>query len=548
MSAVLAEAPPELEWRRLNGRMLLVHPVIEVGKALPAIIGAVLAGHSSGDGAGSRWGLGIALVVVVFAELRWFTTRYRISADQVQLRHGLLRRKMIATSMDRVRTVDVTSHLLHRVLGLSRVVIGTGTSDRKGRDRLVLDGLTAAAATALRADLLHRGGPSVFAGGPSEAPASSIAGDETELAHIDPHWLRYAPFTLTGAVTGLAVLGLLWRVINEGRVNLRTIKPYRVVAHRFEQWPLAWDIALVVLAVVVFIALASTAGYVLAFWHFRLTRHSGGTLHVSRGLVTSRATSIERRRLRGVEVSEPLLLRLVGGARCLAIATGLRVGRGGERGGEILLPPAPRAVAVRVAAEVIGTPAPFEATLPAHPIAARRRRVLRAGSGAAAIVLATAAVVWLADWPWWLMYLTLPGVVAAAPLGMDRYRSLGHGLVAGFVVTSFGSIVRRRCAVEADGVIGWNVRTSFFQRRQGLTTLVATTAAGRQRYTIGDLAEAEAIGFADTALPGLLDEFMAPVSGLVDAGPQPGEVPLAATKEKREHGFVAEEEVGRSTT
>src|SRR6185437_7105691 len=97
------------------------------------------------------------------------------------------------------------------------------------------------------------------------------------------------------------------------------------------------------------VALASTVGYVLSFWNFRLTANSGGTLHVSRGLLTARATSIERRRLRGAELSEPMLLRSVGGARALVIATGLRVGRGAERGGEILLPPAPREQAVRVA-------------------------------------------------------------------------------------------------------------------------------------------------------------------------------------------------------
>jgi putative membrane protein len=509
VTAVLA--PPDLGWRRLNRRMLLVHPVIEVGKALPAIVGAFLAGHSSNDGSGSRWGLGIAAVVVVFAELRWFTTRYRITAEQVQLRRGVLRRKTIATPMDRVRTVDVTAHLLHRLLGLARVVIGTGTSDRKGRDRLILDGLTVDAAAALRVELLHRGsGGSATSERPADGFVELIKGEpvEEELARVDPAWLRYAPFTLTGAVTGLALLGVVWRVINEGRVNLRSIKPYRVVAHRLEQWPLGFDIVAVLLIAAAFVVIASTVGYVLAFWHFRLSRHSGGTLHVTRGLITSRATSIERRRLRGAELSEPLLLRWVGGARCLAIATGLRVGRGSERGGEILLPPAPREAALRVAATVIETSAPFDAVLRPHPIAARRRRIMRAVAGAIGIVAVGWLLVWLADWPDWLMYLTVLPVLVAVPLGLDRYRSLGHALIAGFVVTSFGSVVRRRCVVEADGVVGWNLRTSFFQRRQGLTSLVATTAAGRQKYAIGDVELAEAVRFADVALPGLLDEFV----------------------------------------
>jgi putative membrane protein len=75
-------------------------------------------------------------------------------------------------------------------------------------------------------------------------------------------------------------------------------------------------------------------------------------------------------------------------------------------------------------------------------------------------------------------------------------------------VTRFGSVVRRRTAVAADGVIGWNLRSTFFQRRFGLTTLVATTAAGRQKYSVADLADADAVRFADMCVPGLLEPFL----------------------------------------
>lgn len=496
---VTVSAPPT-QWRRLSPRMLLVHPVIEVGKALPAIAGAFLAGHSSGDGSsGSRWSLVIAAIVAVISLLRWFTTRYQIGAEQIQLRHGLFRRRTMTAPLDRVRTVDVTSHLLHRALGLARVVIGTGTSDRKGRDRLVLDGLPASAALALRDELLHRG--------PVEATAPMTL-VEDELAQIDPAWLRYAPFTLTGAVTGLALLGVLWRVVNEGHVQLRSFEPLRVVADRFEQWPVALDVVVIVLGVALFVAIASTLGYVLSFWRFRLTRHSGGTLHVTRGLITTRATSIEHRRLRGVELSEPLLLRSAGGARCLAIATGLRVGRGSERGGEILLPPAPRSAAVSVAAAVIEARDPLEVKLAPHPPAALRRRIVRASSGAVVIAAIIATVVAIASVPLWLMGFAFVPLVLGVPLGADRYASLGHALCAGFVVTSFGSIVRRRCVLDTDGVIGWNIRASYFQRRMGLASLVATTAAGRQGYHVADVSSAEALRFADAAVPGLLTEFL----------------------------------------
>jgi putative membrane protein len=62
--------------------------------------------------------------------------------------------------------------------------------------------------------------------------------------------------------------------------------------------------------------------------------------------------------------------------------------------------------------------------------------------------------------------------------------------------------------VTADGIIGWNLDRSFFQRRVGLSTLTATTAAGRQRYEVPDVDLHAALRLADEATPGLLTPFL----------------------------------------
>jgi putative membrane protein len=38
------------EWQRLSRRMLLVHPVQEIPRALPALLGVVVAGSRNGNG------------------------------------------------------------------------------------------------------------------------------------------------------------------------------------------------------------------------------------------------------------------------------------------------------------------------------------------------------------------------------------------------------------------------------------------------------------------------------------------------------------------
>jgi putative membrane protein len=503
----LVSDPPDVapvdEWRRLDPRMLVIQPVLEIVRAFPALIGLFIAGQGSGHG--SQWSLIATAFVAAAATLRYFTTRFRITPAQIQLQHGLLRRRTTAAPMDRVRTVDVTAHALHRVLGLTRVVIGTGTSDRRGRPALTLDGLRTADAARLRDELLHRA--PVAPSSVSTVDDATPVRDETELFRLPRSWVRYAPFTLSGAITAAAIAGFAWRLISEAHVNPDRFGPLHALIDHLSAAPLWQDIVEVGAAGLAFIALASTAGYVLAFWNFRLSRHRGGTLHVTRGLITSRATSIEERRLRGAEISEPLLLRAVGGARTMAITTGLRVGRGAERGGTMLMPPGPRGEAVRIAAVVVGAAEPFTTPLVGHGPRARQRRYVRA-LGAAVAVVALTGLVWLAagraGWGWL-------GAAALIPLGValaaDRTASLGHAVSGGYLVARRGSLVRRRIVLASDGVIGVNLRSSIFQRRAGLATLTATTAAGRQGYPVPDLAEPDAVVLADTLVPGLLDPF-----------------------------------------
>jgi putative membrane protein len=81
-------------------------------------------------------------------------------------------------------------------------------------------------------------------------------------------------------------------------------------------------------------------------------------------------------------------------------------------------------------------------------------------------------------------------------------------VTGGRLVAGRGSLIRRRCAVAAEGIIGWNVERSFFQRRAGLATLTATTAAGEQHYDVQDVEMGEALRIAEEVLPGLAAPFL----------------------------------------
>jgi putative membrane protein len=161
-----------------------------------------------------------------------------------------------------------------------------------------------------------------------------------------------------------------------------------------------------------------------------------------------------------------------------------------------------------VAGQVLGVDEPVTSELRSHGPRARTRRFSRAlvPTGLLSLVLVLAVV---AGAPPWLLLAAVILPVVGAALAVDRARSLGHTLTERHFVARSGSLFRQRQALETTAIIGWNFRSSWFQRRAGLTTLSATTAGGSQSVTALDVPETDAVGVAATAVPGLVDQFLA---------------------------------------
>lgn len=489
-------------WRRLDARMLLIHPLETLIRLLPALIAIVIA--RAGSDANDRWELLALPVILAYGALRWMTTRYRIAGGQIELRRGLFTKQTTTARLDRVRTVDLTAKVHHRLLGLAKVEISTAGGVH---DRLVLDSLRVDAGRRLRAELLHRIDPAVTGlPAPTGAPVAvddvpddvSPPVDEELLVRLDPAWVRYAPLTVTGLASAAAIVGFasqgLSRFSDEDDL-------FRDSASRVAG--LSWWVDVVL--VLALVSLLAIGAYVLTFWGFRLTRNRLGTLHTRRGLLTSRETSIDAARVRGIRLDEPLGLRLAGARRLKVVTTGLTHEQGG--GSDWLCPPAPAGVVTPLALRIRPDEAAVDGELRSHGPAARRRRLTRAA--VPAVLLAAAVVVARSglDWPPVLL-VAAPLLVAGAVIhGLDRYRALGHAVTDDHLVTRHGSLDRQRVVLDRNGIIGWKVEQSFFQRRAGVATLVATTAAGAQHYDVLDVPVDRAYAVLAEISPELTSEF-----------------------------------------
>jgi len=473
---------PQADWLRLSPRMLVVHPVHEVVRQIPVLIGSLVVGSATGN---PLWAVVGVVLIVGYGLARWFTTTYRIGADEVQLRTGVLQRTVLSVPRNRIRSVSTDARLLHRLLGLTVLKVSTG-QEATGDGVFELDAVPAAEVGRLRAVLLAES---------LAAPDVARAGGR-ELARWQPSWLRYSPLTFTGLITIVAALGVISQTGVLGALQDSQI--VRAGEQATDRVGVAVAVALGAGAVLVASVVLSVTQSLISYGNLVL-RRDAEVLHLSHGLLRVRERTFDMRRLRGGTLREPLLVRLFGGARLDAVMTGVT----GAGEASQLLPPCPRATAESVLIDLIEQPAAVTGPLTGHGRAAMRRRWTRAMT--VPVLLAAALLVWAVfdAVPPWAWALPAAAAVAGALLAADRVRALGHRIGDGWLVARAGSLQRRRDCIAAAGIVGWTVRQTLFQRRAGVATLIAATAAGVKRYELIDVPADAAWAIAGATSPWL---------------------------------------------
>lgn len=489
----------EQGWRRLHPRTISVTALSVAGVAAGIAIPIVL-GFAGSAALGVVILLALAAVVVltglaVLADLvRWRNTAYRVTDERVELRYAWVLHKVRSVPRDRLRTVDLSADPVRRVFGVTKVKIGTGEQSSE-HSQLTLDAIGRADAEALRRELLRR----------AQTPAEATTDDA--IARVDWRWIRFAPLSVLTPAVGAAAFGAVMQVSEWFNVQGAV---FHAVRTAFGGLSIVWLIVVLAAAGAV-VGVIGSLGLFVEMWYRYSLRREDGNLVVSRGLLTTRSLTLERSRLRGVEVVEPLGVRAVRAARVDVIATGLRQRADDERTDpRTLLPAAPFETARRVAAEVLGSAAATATAVTAHPRAALWRRLRWGLFGVLALVAVLAVLGFvltdvLLHMAWITAVVLTP---VAVVLAIESYRNLGHGLAERHLVTRYGVGARRTAALLRGGVIGWTISQSPFQRRAGLLTIKATTAANKGAYPVRDVGADEGLRFADEAVPGLLRPFL----------------------------------------
>lgn len=530
-----------MPWQQLDKRMIWLNVLQSGIRTIGAVALTVGLAIATGGTTGALFllaGVAAVVLVVVGAAVEWATTKYRIGPVHVELRRGVVLKKLVSIPRSRIRSVDVKAGVLQRILGISTVTVGTGTQTLLAGDanNFVLNGLSSDIVPMMRAALLSHtaaapmpqpagapgfaasvpggaavtwpppGQPHLPAGAPASGPASPIhAQPQTgeEIGHWKTSWVRFAPFSLAGVVTVGAALGLAFQFgVTESFIDLDRAQSTAESAARLG----AVTVAIVGLLVLLVVSsITSCVRYLLANANLKVI-DSGGSLDISRGLLSTQQSTLDLARMRGASLVEPLLLRMVRAAKLNAIMTG--VGGIGSSA-TMVLPQSPVGEAKRVMGRVLRDPRLTQWPLLEHGPVARRRCYIRALIPAA-LFLGVGVIVQFGVGSVPIIAWVGIAVFTLVSLGLahDRYRGLGHAVVPGWLITRSGSLYRTRSVLEPRGIIGWTVHQSFFQRRSGLATVTAATPAGIGAYSVVDIPVDQAWELVEAVTPGAGDVWV----------------------------------------
>jgi putative membrane protein len=405
---------------------------------------------------GTRVLLPLVLVAVFvglpLGVLWWLRFTYRVAGGRLEVRSGLVNRTTRVVPLDRVRGVDLTAPFVHRLLGLVKVEIeaAAGGSDKA---EISLAAVSRAEGEALRERLLS-------------GARAEVAAEEPALFRATPQLLAVGGLTSGRFLLApAAVVGVLFNFAD----NLPGGLVERAIDAGTDRFPTdRLGIAVTLVTGVLLVALLAVAGALLVDWGFTL-RSEGDRLTAERGLLTRRTVSIDRERIRGLDVRDTPLRRPLRLAAVTAIAGGVR----GSRGRTTLAPvvTADQAAALLLSVDP-AAPDP-RAELPAHPRPARSRRFGRALSLPALATAIAAGLGW-----WWVAGGGLVLTLALVPLALDRYRQLGHRFDGRRLVVREGSLVRRWSELDPGGIVSFDLRRSPTQGRSGLATVVLHLGEG----------------------------------------------------------------------
>lgn len=274
------------------------------------VVSYLQGGHLGEVGRGTLLAIGgfvlVCAVIWLVSGVWWRKLGYKLTDDEVALRHGVISTSFRSARYERIQAVDVVESIIARLLGLATVRVETAGGNASV---IKIEYLPKAKAEELRAELLRRTN-----GGQAEQPEQAAE----EVA--EPALIPEIPILRTIAAEALRLPTLITALIIGGLLFV----------------PGMWTALLPIIVGFV----GRVWSLVDSSWTFTALHDAPShALNISYGLADRRRQTIRIGRIHGVRVSQPFLWRRLGWYEVHVSVAGYGTKGGGKQSGSTRILP-----------------------------------------------------------------------------------------------------------------------------------------------------------------------------------------------------------------
>lgn len=417
--------------------------------------------------------LGVVALVLV-SLWQYFTYRYRLLPQHIEIRSGLVARQLRQIAYARIHNVALHQTLLHRLFGVAEVRLESAGGNQPEAHMRVL---RMDRALALE-QLVRERGQQAVATPKEHTTAETAAAPLLTLTTADI--IRHGLISNRGMVVVAAGFATLGQFMDEfiEHYSGQLARTTRATLNGFESQrleTLGWvDYSLIglglLLAMLVLLRLFSVVLSLLQYHGFVLAE-KGRRLTVSRGLLTRIRSSIPKRRIQAWQLQESWLhRRFKRRALSVDIAASLHAQQQQERGINALAPIATPATCDALINHLLpGAHWPPTAWQKLHRLAWLRRWL----TTCLWLLPLTALVVWLLGQWGWLLLAWLP---LSAGLAWQASRHAGWSLDDTLIASRRGWLSRQWRFAEVEKLQSLRLSASPLDRLFGMRSLLLDTA------------------------------------------------------------------------
>ncbi|PAF20967.1 hypothetical protein CHH49_13025 [Terribacillus saccharophilus] len=312
-----------MEKRRYHPANMLFAIVKTVrGWIVPLII-VFFFNNTDGWGAYAKYGiLGIILLSIISSILKWFTDKYTADERAFHLYNGIFSKTSRTVPYEKIQNVTKHTNLLHRLLRLTAIKFETGSKEK------AVDFQVLTKEEASRLEQLTKGNVQEQAA----IQEIEISGDDVEeedgvseqtVPHTEKKIIHFKPTKkelIRASFTSLSFL-LVPPLLISFLLKFDIFFDWSEIRQYLPLLKVWWVTAFGLIGIIAVSLLIGMWRVVLKYGNYELASDDTH-IYIQTGLLSESAFSIRKNRVQGIEITQPILHRLLGLAKVKLISTG----------------------------------------------------------------------------------------------------------------------------------------------------------------------------------------------------------------------------------